>query len=241
MLRQCMNGLDVNQRMTPPTKRSRTLFVRLKTRVTIRTKRRACSKHLTILGTPDTTPKKPIITDPKIESTDKPNGKPNQEMTKTTKNVEDIDLYYRIFDRFRPEQGESNAESAARHDMITAEYNLRVKQKRDSTCKSRTTLSPSRPLVRPLPRRATKMTTPIVEALSSQTNNAQEIQLQTEHSLYANPDQPRHTNVEIIYDTGAAISMMSAQHTHAWTNLRPCLHTLTGCFTGRNEPNLQMS
>ena len=46
--------------------------------------------------------------------------------------------------------------------------------------------------------------------------------------------------MDIIYDTGAAISMMPAQYTHAWTNSRPCLHTLTGCFNGQSESNLMI-
>jgi hypothetical protein len=34
--------------------------------------------------------------------------------------------------------------------------------------------------------------------------------------------------------------MMPAQYTHARTNSRPCLHTLTGCFNGQSEFNLMI-
>jgi hypothetical protein len=34
--------------------------------------------------------------------------------------------------------------------------------------------------------------------------------------------------------------MMPAECHYAWTNLRECLHTLTGCFSGQTESNLQI-
>jgi hypothetical protein len=33
---------------------------------------------------------------------------------------------------------------------------------------------------------------------------------------------------------------MPAQYSYAWRNLRPCLHTLAGCFTGQTESHLQI-
>ena len=61
------------------------------------------------------------------------------------------------------------------------------------------------------------------------------------HSLYNNPDQPLPPQVvDVLYDTGAAISMLPEEYTYAWTNLRECLHTLTGCFAGSQESNLQI-
>jgi hypothetical protein len=38
---------------------------------------------------------------------------------------EDLDLYYKIYAKFKPEMGESNAESVSRTDAIEAEYQLR--------------------------------------------------------------------------------------------------------------------
>jgi hypothetical protein len=36
------------------------------------------------------------------------------------------------------------------------------------------------------------------------------------------------------------ISMMPAAYSYAWTNVRDCLHALTGCFTGHAESHLQI-
>jgi hypothetical protein len=82
---------------------------------------------------------------------------------------------------------------------------------------------------------------PIPEPIHPTTNNVQEVSIHSDYSLYKNPDklsQPRP--IDIIYDTGAAISMMPAECHYAWTNLRECLHVLTGCFSGQTESNLQI-
>ncbi len=34
--------------------------------------------------------------------------------------------------------------------------------------------------------------------------------------------------------------MLPADYAHAWTNLRQCLHTLTGCFSRQSESNLMI-
>jgi hypothetical protein len=72
-------------------------------------------------------------------------------------------------------------------------------------------------------------------------NNVQEISIETDYSLYPSPDKPIQNNpINIIYDTGAAISMLPGEYAHAWTNVRECLHTLTGCFAGQSETNLMI-
>jgi hypothetical protein len=43
--------------------------------------------------------------------------------------LEDLELFYSITNRFRPEMGESNAESAARHADIEEEYQKLRKQR----------------------------------------------------------------------------------------------------------------
>ncbi len=44
------------------------------------------------------------------------------------------------------------------------------------------------------------------------TNNVQDIELQTSHSLYENQDKRLvTTQIEVIYDTGAALSMISGE------------------------------
>ena len=73
------------------------------------------------------------------------------------------------------------------------------------------------------------------------TNNVQEINLNTEYSLYPNQDQCLTTQaLPFIYDTGAAISMISSDPAWAWTNLRDCMYTIGGCFAGPTFKNLQM-
>ncbi len=72
-------------------------------------------------------------------------------------------------------------------------------------------------------------------------NNVQEVTLETDYSLYPTQEKPiQHQPINIIYDTGVAISMLPAEYTHAWTNVRECLHTLTGCFAGHSETNLMI-
>ncbi len=72
-------------------------------------------------------------------------------------------------------------------------------------------------------------------------NNVQEISIETDYSLYPSQDKPiQNQPINIIYDTGAAISMLPAEYTHAWTNVRECLHTLTGCFADHSETNLMI-
>jgi hypothetical protein len=147
----------------------------------------------------------------------------------TTEQVEDVELYYRVFSMFRPEQGESNAESAERTLQINKEYALRLKQQRDKTRQQRLQKLPQpSSTTHSIPLRLHRPSEPNINAHQKQTNNAQEIQLQAEHSLYPNQDRPTaNQQMDIIYDTGAAISMMPAQYTHAWKNSRPCLYTLT--------------
>jgi hypothetical protein len=121
-LTQCVNMFDSPPRTTPPVKRRRTLKVRLQTHVNNRLRPRTSRQY----------PKPPTQTIPGT-----PNIEPEQESTQmtkretkpehTTEQVEDVELYYRVFNMFRPEQGESNAESAERTLQINKEYALRLK------------------------------------------------------------------------------------------------------------------
>jgi hypothetical protein len=177
---------------------------------------------------------------------------------------EDLDLYYRIYNRYRPDIDESNAESADRLLTIETEYlNLRKhRQQRDavnnkdsprsphypSTNKQQTndlpfdhhSLSPFQTISGGPTFHSARQESPIIEPLEL-TNNAQDIILDNPHYLYNNPNRPLPPQViDLIYDMGAAISMMPAEYTYAWTNLRECLHTLMGCFTGAQESHLTM-
>jgi hypothetical protein len=90
-------------------------------------------------------------------------------------------------------------------------------------------------------RRPSPLIDPIYETDEKRHNNVQEISLDTDYYLYQSPDKPiQNQPISIIYDTGAAISMLPADCAHAWRNLRECLHTLTGCFAGHSESNLMI-
>ncbi len=190
-------------RATPPAKRKRPVTIRLKTSLSDRLKRGAIQHtqhpNQTVPGTPD----------PETKS-------------RSPDTTEDIELYYRVFNNFRPEQGESNAESADRTMKINKEYALRLKRQRDQKRQQKLqTLPPPSSIIHAIPLRLSRISEPTMEPVDTQTNNAQEIQLQADHSLYPNQDKPTTQQIDIIYDTGAAISMMPAQYTHAWTNSRP--------------------
>ncbi len=171
--------------------------------------------------------------------------------------LQDLDLYYKIFNKYRLEPGESNSEAAARHQAIDYDYKhlleINRREEQNETAKKQHELTPSQPLgssihCRPLTSYSSPITrystpiiepmedSPILEPIHPTTNDAQEVSIHTDYSLYKNPDklsQPRP--IDIIDDTGAAISMMPAECHYAWTNLRECLHTLTGCFSGQAD------
>ena len=73
------------------------------------------------------------------------------------------------------------------------------------------------------------------------TNNVQEITLQTDYNLYPNQDHSlQNQSLLFIYDTGAAISMISSEPSWAWTNLRECMYNIGGCFSGPTFKDLQI-
>ena len=64
--------------------------------------------------------------------------------------------------------------------------------------------------------------------------------------LYPDPDrsEPPPTNspkmIDVIYDTGAAITMFPLGDRQAWDNLRPCLHHLKGAMGGASKGGLMI-
>jgi hypothetical protein len=168
------------------------------------------------------------------------------------KQEEDLDLYHKIYTKYKPEMGESNAESAERADAIEAEYELRKNLTKRSqkegkrVKKTKHSLSPFQP-IHPAPKfQSLRPLSPFVEAVVSNPteqdlyqNHVQQVTIDTDHSLYDNSDKPlRNEPIQVIYDTGASISMLPVEYASAWANLRECLHTLTGCFSGHTEKNL---
>jgi hypothetical protein len=180
----------------------------------------------------------PSADNPKNEAT--PNKeKPKQSRGEDTDDeLEDIDLYYKAFNRNKPEPEESNAESAARHQAIAAEYRRLKLENKQNKIKPETTLEHTLTPHTPTntqhiqftakntfssPIMMMNGTEPIIELMSpdpsptaTMVNNVQEMNIDTDHSLYANPDrtiQPQ--SIDLIYDTGVAISMMPAQYRYA--------------------------
>jgi hypothetical protein len=170
---------------------------------------------------------------------------------------EDLAIYYKVVNRNKTEFGESNAESAARNTALEAEYRyllMKKKTKENQNKKERQritefhALSPSTPPQEAVTFKRTKQSQPprikTNKLRNKDTlchNNVQDVLIETEYSLYPTQDRSiQHQPINLIYDTGAAISMLPAECTHAWTNVRECLHTLTGCFAGHSETNLMM-
>ena len=52
------------------------------------------------------------------------------------------------------------------------------------------------------------------------------------HALYPNPVRPLGPQpLDVLYDSGASVTMFPLDHTDSSRNLRPSLHTISGCFT----------
>ncbi len=122
---------------------------------------------------------------------------------------EDLSTYYQVFNRHRPEMGESNAESVDRMRLIEEEI-LHIQAMRNKR---------KRVMV----------------------NNVQDVQLTSDYYLYENQDQPiTEQPIPILFDTGAALTMISSHSPTAWCNLRECMFNISGCFKGLSFPDLQM-
>ncbi len=245
---QCMNAIK------SPTKRKKQKCRHVKTSPsTQQTTSRHKFSPITVPGTPEHA----MATSVLQTSADNPNDDATPKQSKvedTDDELEDIDLYYKAFNRNKPEPEESNAESVSRHQAITAEYRRLKLESKQNRIKPETTLEHSLTPHTPIntqhvqfqakstfssPITMMNGTEPIIELMSPEAsptatvvNNVQEMSIDTDHSLYyANPDrtiQPQ--SIDLIYDTGAAISMMPAQYNYACRNLRDCLHSLAGCF-----------
>ncbi len=95
---QCMNAMTSTPETTPHRKKGAKMKARIVFRTTRRTRMKVTVSPITVKGTPD-----------------------QPEHAKTGEE-DDISLYYTVFNRYKPEAGESNAESAARTTAFEAEY-----------------------------------------------------------------------------------------------------------------------
>jgi hypothetical protein len=126
--------------------------------------------------------------------------------------------------------------------------NLRKQdRKEEKQVKNKHSLSPFQP-IQPAPRfQSQRPPSSIIEPIvlnpteDPYQNHVQQVTIDTDHGLYDNLDKPhRNEPIQVIYDTSASISMLPAEYASAWANLRECLHTLTGCFSGHTEKNLMI-
>ena len=149
VLTQCVNAIHSPNRKITKTKR--VLKLPIHSRLAKRT--RPTFSPITIPGTPEKQP-----------STQRSEAvEDNQE--------EDLELYYKICAKFKPEMGESNAESVERTDAIEAEYQLRNNLKKADRKeekrinKSKHSLSPFQP-IQPAPRfQSQRASSPIIEPI----------------------------------------------------------------------------
>ena len=184
-LNQCMNSLQ----SIPPKRKRRS--VKMKVRVAIQQSQPRREKSsftpIPIPGTPeeDINPQSPQISISK---------------TNTEERIdEDLAVYSKVFNRHKPEFGESNAESAARTTAIEAEYRYllmkktkekQIKKEREKSAKFHA-LSPSTPPQETVTFKKTKQskyhTIKPNKLRNKDTichNNVQEVTLETDYSLY---------------------------------------------------------
>jgi hypothetical protein len=112
IMHQCMNALH-----TEPPKPEKKKGLKLRIKVAVqKTKRRKLNfPTITVPGTPEK---------------EKGTHEVQTQESKKKKGIDDdLDLYYKVYNRYKPEAGESNAESAARSTALEAEYQYLLMKK----------------------------------------------------------------------------------------------------------------
>jgi hypothetical protein len=155
----------------------------------------------------------------------------------------DSDSSTKITNRcFQPgEIGESNAESAERHREI--QRNIKRKMRRRDKRRRKLNQRLQRLLEQQLRHISDEEGNGSSTIEGAQTRSMiaakvlkQGVQTLTiddinPHDLYPHQDKPLKSGpIDLLYDTGASITMLPLDYAPAWRNLRPCLHQLTGCF-----------
>jgi hypothetical protein len=127
--------------------------------------------------------------------------------TSSTDSKASLEIYYKAQRTYPPEIDESNAESAERTKLIDQKIKQlkqnRIKRKEESQQRNEKQVY---------------------------TNNTQTYDF-PESLPDNNPGITTH-QIDVIFDTGATFSMLPGQFEFAWTELKPCLHTIEGCFKG---------
>jgi hypothetical protein len=154
-----------------------------------------------------------------------------------------LTIYYKAYNNNKPEMNESSSESTERTQRIEEEIarmkevrKRKEKKKRQRTAKRQ---RPRYPDIKPIIKgydsdSDDEIALPLhIRPPEALVNCPQHVLLDTQHLLYENPLPLVTTQtIEVLHDTGASISMLPAQFTFAWSNVRPCLHGISGCFKG---------
>jgi hypothetical protein len=125
-------------------------------------------------------------------------------------------MYYKAYKKYKPEMDESNAESRERSNLIYQEHQRLLREKAQKVKVESHTIGFHSP-----------------ETQIRIRNNGQELNLQT-------PNTNGPNDIHVIMDTGAALSMFTGSVPSAWTNLRPRLYSITGCFRGERHSDMQI-
>ena len=173
------------------------------------------------------------------------------------KEIEDskrsLKIYEKAYACYRPEFGESNAESAERNELIAAKV-LELTAQRKGKQKNQTriqnhfqTANEMTHVIDNKQRRTTirreRLTKEAhakmkeVNLLNNKpiprvyTNNTQTYDFDDDSAPFPHKSIQTH-QMEVIMDTGATFTMLPGQYDFAWTNKKPCVHTIEGCFKG---------
>ena len=169
-----------------------------------------------------------------------------------------IKIYEKAYANYKPECGESNAESAERHRLIEQRVKemkrLRNRQKEIKKSTRISTHFITDPQLTHTIDNKQRRTTERRNRISKEkninnkpsseneikrqfifTNNVQDYEFEEEQPLLDKLIVTQQINA--IMDTGATFSMLPGHFEFAWDDLRPCLHTIEGCFKGGSTNN----
>ena len=168
------------------------------------------------------------------------NGDTSEDSTSSLK------IYEKAYASDKPECGESNAESAERHRLIEQRVlelkHQRGRQKDKKTPKRISTQFTTDPKLTHTIDNKQRRTTERRKRLSKEktttnktlqfkiANNVQGYEFEEEQLTSDTPIVTQQ--IDVIMDTGATFTMLPGHFEFAWDDLRPCLHTIEGCFKG---------
>ena len=142
----------------------------------------------------------------------------------STDSKSSLEIFYKAQRTYPPEVGESNAESVERSCLIEQKIQQLKQQRRRRHKESKKNSK------QPNDVKKTTVNTEQQQHKEVYTNNAHIFEFQ--ESL---PEPHAHVTthqIDVILDTGATFSMLPGHFEFAWTDMKPCLHTIEGCFKG---------